>query len=64
MMGRKNDTMAVVGNHANVYSVRGLKVVDASSLPFCRRATPNRLCIHSLGRLRRIYWALLNENQR
>lgn len=32
-MGRKNDKMAVVDSHANVYGVRGLDV-DASSFPF------------------------------
>lgn len=42
-MGRKNDTMAVVGNHANVYSVRGLKVVDANSFPFLPPGHPQSI---------------------
>ncbi|KAK4869905.1 hypothetical protein LT330_005629 [Penicillium expansum] len=39
-MGRENDTMAVIDNHANVYGVQGLNVVDASSFPFLPRGHP------------------------
>ncbi|KAJ5154272.1 Glucose-methanol-choline oxidoreductase [Penicillium coprophilum] len=42
-MGRKNDTMAVVDSHANVYDVQGLKVVDASSFPFLPPGHPQSL---------------------
>ncbi|KAJ5970945.1 Glucose-methanol-choline oxidoreductase [Penicillium vulpinum] len=42
-MGRKNDTMAVVDSHANVYGVRGLKVVDASSFPFLPPGHPQSI---------------------
>ena len=33
-MGRKNDSMAVIDSQARVFGVQGLRVVDASSLPF------------------------------
>lgn len=33
-MGRKDDKMAVVDNRARVYGVSGLRVVDASAMPF------------------------------
>jgi Choline dehydrogenase and related flavoproteins len=42
-MGRKNNTMAVIDNHANVYVVQGLKVVDASSFPFLPPSHPQSI---------------------
>ncbi|KAJ5372314.1 Glucose-methanol-choline oxidoreductase [Penicillium concentricum] len=42
-MGRENDTMAVVDNHANVYGMQGLKVVDASSFPFLPPGHPQSI---------------------
>ena len=33
-MGLANDTMSVVDNHARVYGVKGLRVVDAAAFPF------------------------------
>jgi choline dehydrogenase len=33
-MGRTNDTMAVVDSHGRVIGVNGLRVVDASAMPF------------------------------
>ncbi|CAD6565602.1 MAG: hypothetical protein ASARMPRED_007365 [Alectoria sarmentosa] len=33
-MGRNNDSMAVIDSQARVFGVQGLRVVDASSLPF------------------------------
>ncbi|KAJ5510663.1 hypothetical protein N7453_002766 [Penicillium expansum] len=42
-MGRENDTMAVIDNHANVYGVQGLNVVDASSFPFLPRGHPRSI---------------------
>ncbi|KAJ5192781.1 Glucose-methanol-choline oxidoreductase [Penicillium cf. viridicatum] len=42
-MGRKNDTMAGIDNHANVYGVQGLKVVDASSFPFLPPGHPQSI---------------------
>lgn len=43
-MGRKNDTIAVINNHTNMYGVQGLKVVDASSF-----SIPNRLCTEKIA---------------
>ncbi|KAJ6178543.1 Glucose-methanol-choline oxidoreductase [Penicillium mononematosum] len=42
-MGRKNDKMAVVDSHANVYGVQGLRVVDASSFPFLPPGHPQSI---------------------
>ena len=34
MTGKSNDFNAVVGSHAKVFGVKGLRVVDASTFPF------------------------------
>jgi len=36
-MGVESDAMAVVDSNARVFGVKGVRVVDASAFPFCRR---------------------------
>jgi choline dehydrogenase len=48
-MGKSNDSLAVVDNHARVFGVSKLRVVDASALPFLPPGMPmGTLCVLSL----------------